>query len=154
MGGISLMRRERLFPASVTFFVTVVTVRAVTLSIRLGVGRLRDVSVGGTHVHHLVWGILLLLMVGYVWLAQVGTGSGQASLWASRVTAMLYGVGAALTLDEFALWLRLEDVYWTREGWESIEAVILFGVLLSVGAWSGRFLHAVMRGVTGAIGAH
>jgi len=48
-------------------------------------------------------------------------------------------------LDEFALWLRLEDVYWAREGRESIDAVILFGALLSVGTWGGRFFHALVR---------
>jgi len=67
------------------------------------------------HLHHLVLGILLLLGVGYLWLAQVGTGIGRSLDWPSRITALLYGIGAALTLDEFALWLRLEDVYWARE---------------------------------------
>jgi len=49
--------------------------------------------------------------------------------------SILYGVGAALTLDEFALWLNLRDVYWAREGRSSIDAVILFGALLAAGAW-------------------
>jgi hypothetical protein len=49
--------------------------------------------------------------------------------------AILYGLGAALTLDEFALWLNLRDVYWAREGRSSIDAVILFGSLLAIGAW-------------------
>jgi len=48
-------------------------------------------------------------------------------------------------LDEFALWLRLEDVYWAREGRESIDALILFGALLAVGLWGGRFFHALAR---------
>jgi hypothetical protein len=49
--------------------------------------------------------------------------------------SILYGVGAALTLDEFALWLNLKDVYWSPQGRSSIDAVILFGALLSAGAW-------------------
>jgi hypothetical protein len=49
--------------------------------------------------------------------------------------SVLYGVGAALTLDEFALWLNLKDVYFVREGRSSIDAVILFGALLAVGVW-------------------
>jgi hypothetical protein len=49
--------------------------------------------------------------------------------------AILYGLGAALTLDEFALWLNLRDVYWAKEGRSSIDAVILFGSLLAIGAW-------------------
>ena len=82
----------------------------------LGKVQSTTVVVGGMHLHHLVFGILLLLGFGYLWLAQVGTGIGRSLDWPSRLTALLYGVGAALTLDEFALWLRLEDVYWAREG--------------------------------------
>jgi hypothetical protein len=50
-----------------------------------------------------------------------------------------------LTLDEFAMWLHLDDVYWEREGRASIDAVVLFGALVSVGLWSGPFLRAVVR---------
>ena len=71
--------------------------------------------------------------------------------WPSRLTALLYGVGAALTLDEFALWLRLEDVYWEREGRESIDAVILFGAFLGVGTLGGRFFHALVREAARAV---
>jgi hypothetical protein len=53
---------------------------------------------------------------------------------------MLFGVGAALTLDEFALWLTFRDVYWEREGRLSIDAVVLFGSLLSAAMWGGPFL--------------
>ena len=63
---------------------------------------------GGRHIHHLVWGILLLLITGYAELAEVGTGDSPASIFFSRLLALSYGVGAALTLDEFALWLNLE----------------------------------------------
>ena len=137
-------RRERLFLSSVAFFLTFAIVRAITYTIHAGKGPLHDVVVGGMHLHHLVLGILLLLGVGYLWLAQVGTGIGRSLDWPSRLTALLYGVGAALTLDEFALWLRLEDVYWEREGRESIDAVILFGALLAVGTRGGRFFHALV----------
>jgi hypothetical protein len=63
----------------------------------------------------------------------------------SRLTAVLFGIAAALTLDEFALWLQLRDVYWTREGRESVDAVLLFGALLSAGLWGGPFLRALGR---------
>jgi hypothetical protein len=51
---------------------------------------------------------------------------------ASRITSIAYGTSAALTLDEFALWLNLEDDYWTKQGPKSIDAVVLFGSLLSM----------------------
>lgn len=137
--------RERLFLASVAFFLTFAIVRAITHAIRAGVGPFHDVvSASGRHIHHMVWGILLLLIVGYGWLAQVGTGEG-GNTWAGRVMALLYGIGAGLVLDEFALWLNLRDVYWTAEGRISIGAVFLFGGLLSVGIWGGRFFHALAR---------
>ena len=68
--------------------------------------------------------------------------------WPSRLTAVQYGIGSALTLDEFALWLNLEDVYWATEGRKSIDAIVLFGALLSVGLWGGPFLRALGREVS------
>jgi hypothetical protein len=56
---------------------------------------------------------------------------------------MLFGVAAALTLDEFALWLNLRDVYWEREGRESFEALALFGGLLAIGIFGRAFWHGV-----------
>jgi hypothetical protein len=58
---------------------------------------------------------------------------------AGRLLSFLYGVGAALTLDELALWLNLEDVYWGRQGRESIDAIILFGTLLLIAIWRSGF---------------
>jgi hypothetical protein len=73
---------------------------------------------------------------------KIGTDATTSSPRASRITAILFGIGAALTLDEFALWLRLEDVYSARKGRESIHAVVLFGAIWAmVHAWyflSGR----------------
>ena len=137
--------RERAFLASITFFLTFALVRAITHMIRAGVGPFHNLSTGQTHIHHLVWGILILLAVGYGWLVQIGTGDGRSSAIAARVTSMLFGVGAALTLDEFALWLHLEDVYWDREGRASIDAVVLFGALISLGFWGGPFWRAVSK---------
>ena len=114
--------------------------RGITHLIRAGIGPFHNVSSGGLHIHHLVWGILLLLVVGYVWLIEVGTGSN----WIASVSATLYGVGAALTLDEFALWLNLQDVYWTSTGRQSIDAVLIFAAGLSVGIWGGPFLRELM----------
>ena len=137
--------RERLFLASLGFFVAFAVVRAITHSIRAGVGPFHNVEHGGRHIHHLVFGITLLLAVGYGWVIQIGTGERGTSTWAGRVMALFYGIGAALTLDEFALWLNLRDVYWSREGRVSIGAVFLFGSLLSIGIWGAPFLRALTR---------
>jgi hypothetical protein len=134
-------RRERLFLASVAFFVAFAVVRLIVHAIRAGRGPFHDIEVGPTHIHHLVFGILLMLLVGYLWLVQIGIERGRGS----RLTALGYGVGAALTLDEFALWLNLQDVYWASEGRESIDAVVLFGAFLSVSLWGGPFFRALGR---------
>ena len=134
-------RRERLFLASLAFLLAFGIVRAITISIRAGIGPFHNVSAGGTHVHHLVWGIALLIVVGYVWLLEVGVGSS----WVASLTAILFGVGAALTLDEFALWLNLQDVYWERQGRVSVDIVLIFGALLSVGIWGGPFFNGIIR---------
>ena len=113
------------------FLVTFLATRAVTQAIRRGRGPFRDTSVGGVHVHHEVYGIFLLL----------GTGTAEFTYrpgppWV-QLLATLFGVGAALTLDEFALWLRLDDVYWSRQGRSSVDAVLValvVGCLLLVGA--------------------
>ncbi len=138
-------RRERLFLASVGFFTAVLVVRGITIAIHNKVGPFHDIRMGGRHIHHLVWGILLLLSVGYLWLLEVGAGSQDSYRIAGRVTAMLYGVGAALTLDEFALWLNLSDVYWLRQGRESYEAMGLFGGILAIGIFGKPFFTALAR---------
>ena len=138
-------RRERLFLSTVAFYVTFAAVRGITHAIRAGVGPFHDVAEGGVHIHHLVWGVLLLLGVGYLWLLQIGAGDAGESRPLSRLTAVLYGIGAALTLDEFALWLNLRDVYWAREGRESVDAVLLFSALLSTALLGGPFFRALAR---------
>ncbi len=143
-------RRERLFLASVGFFSAVFVVRAITVAIHLDFGPFHDVAMGGRHIHHLVWGILLLLLSGYGWLLQVGTGTEGSLRWLGRLMSMTYGVAAALTLDEFALWLNLRDVYWEREGRESFEAMALFGGLLSIGLFGRPFFHGIVKSATAA----
>jgi hypothetical protein len=82
-----------------------------------------NVNVGGTHIHHLVWGILLLLIAGYL-----GVTVAPGSPW-HEILAVLFGIGTGLTLDEFALWLNLSDVYWSEQGRRSIDAVIVAATL-------------------------
>jgi hypothetical protein len=88
---------------------------------------------GGLHVHHLVWGIFLMMICGYVGL------SVQPDSPLREITAVGFGVGMGLTLDEFALWLNLEDVYWSQKGRESIDAVIVTGVLLTLALMGLQF---------------
>ena len=94
--------------------------RAITHAIRAERGPFRNITPGGRHIHHMTFGITGLLSVGYLWLLEIGINEQR---WASRATAIGYGAGAALTLDEFALWLNLADDYWTKQGRESIDAV-------------------------------
>ncbi len=77
----------------------------------------------GLHLHHLVWGIVLLLASGFLNFA---LAPGGLSL---DVLAGLFGIGAGLTLDEFALWVRLEDVYWAEQGRASLDAVVVAALL-------------------------
>ena len=137
--------RRRLFLAAVGFFTTFALARSLAFLASRNIGPFRYLYIGGTHVHHLVWGIFLLLAVGFGWLIEVGTGSKSSSLLASRLMSLLYGVGAALTLDEFSIWLNVQEgVYWTRDR-ASLDAVLLFGALLLIGLWGRGFLKAISR---------
>jgi hypothetical protein len=85
---------------------------------------------GGLHLHHLVWGIFLLLISGF--LSFVTTAGSPRT----EILAALFGIGAGLTMDEFALWIHLRDVYWAEEGRASVTAaviVLLLGGLILLG---------------------
>jgi hypothetical protein len=139
--------RRRMFLSSVSFFVTFLGVRLLVSFVEHGQGPFHWVMMGGRHIHHLVWGILILLLVGYGWLLDLGRAHSPLSILLSRIMSIAYGVGAALTLDEFALWLNLDpDVYWVKTGGRlSIDAVVLFGSLLMVGAWGAPFFQSLKR---------
>lgn len=77
---------------------------------------------GGLHVHHLVFGIVLMLALGFALALQ------PPSPWL-EIFAAGFGIGAGLTLDEYALWLHLEDVYWAEEGRRSVDAVVIAALL-------------------------
>ena len=131
-------RRERQFLSAGSFFVTFSTVRAITHSIRAGIGPFRNITPGGRHIHHMTFGIAGPARRGVSLDARAGIGTGHRG--GSRATSIAYGAGAALTLDEFALWLNLQDDYWTKQGRESIDAVLLFGALLTTGVFGRDFL--------------
>ncbi|WP_456787251.1 hypothetical protein [Cellulomonas sp. P5_C5] len=116
--------------ALVGFLVTFALVRTVTRRIHARQdaradtsGPVKDVYIAGVHVHHQVWGILLVLVSGLLTFR-----FRPESPWID-VLALLFGAGAALTLDEFALWFHLDDVYWSTEGRKSIDAVMVGGAL-------------------------
>lgn len=119
----------------ISFLLTFAAVRFITHSIRAG----RFASVfhnmstpGGTHFHHLIPGILLLLTSGYL-------GIGLDPNVRRDTFAVMFGVGAALTLDEFALWLHLQDVYWARQGRQSIDAVTIAAAIVAIGILGHTF---------------
>jgi hypothetical protein len=134
--------KEQAFWVLVAFLVTFLIVRAITHAIHAGHGPFRDVQVGETHLHHMVPGILLVLVTGYL--------SNAVEFRAGRTTvAIFFGIGAALTLDEFALWIHLKDVYWQKQGRRSVDIVIICAtiaglVVLGFGFWRDVF-HAIGR---------
>jgi hypothetical protein len=77
---------------------------------------------GGLHVHHLVFGIVMMLIGGF--LLALAPGSPWLEIFAA-----IFGIGAGLTLDEYALWLHLEDVYWSEEGRRSVDAVVVAAIV-------------------------
>ncbi len=77
------------------------------------------VSESGVHLHHLVFGIVTMMISGAVGFTVLGDGP-----WA-EICALLFGIGAGLTIDEFALWIYLDDVYWAEEGRVSIDATVI-----------------------------
>lgn len=138
--------RQRMFIASASFVFTFIGIRVLVRMIIYHEGPFQWVVVRGHHIHHLVWGILILLLVGYGYLLDLGRSHSPLSIFFSRLMSVSYGVGAALTLDEFVIWLNLEpDAYWSREGRLSIDAVILFGGILAMGAWGAPFFRGLSR---------
>jgi hypothetical protein len=125
--------KEQAFWLLISFLVTFVIVRLITHAIRAGRGPFHNVSMHGEHVHHLVPGIILVLISGYL--------AAALHLRLTRtIDAIVFGIGAALTLDEFALWLNLKDVYWEKQGHDSVDIVVIAAtlgllVVLGFGFW-------------------
>jgi hypothetical protein len=113
--------RLPLFCFFVAFIVSFVAVR---INVRLIRAKVRwwfkNVQVGDLHIHHVVFGVVLMLVGGVSALSIPDA----YTIWYA-VAASVFGVGAALVLDEFALILHLRDVYWMEEGRASIDAVFI-----------------------------
>ena len=117
---------EASFAATVAYFATLALARAVTTVFRGD--NTGYVSIGGVHIHHLVFGVVALLIAGLFALDDV---------W--RIgRAALFGIGAALVLDEFALLVFLKDVYWLPQGAISVAALVIGLLALVVNMWRGR----------------
>ena len=101
-----------------SFATTFGAVRGITYSIRAGRGPFRNISAGGEHLHHYMWGIGMLAGVGGVAVR------GDEKLRRHPATAVTYGIGLALIVDEFALLLDLQDVYWAKQGRISVDVAI------------------------------
>ena len=84
------------------------------------------VSESGLHLHHLVFGIVTMIAAGAAGFSVLGE-----SPW-FEVFALLFGIGVGLTIDEFALWVHLEDVYWAEEGRRSIDATVIAALLIGL----------------------
>ncbi|WP_225798773.1 hypothetical protein [Streptomyces sp. NK15101] len=110
--------------ALTSFVLTFLVTRTVTRLIRAGKGPFRNVSSGGLHIHHVVPGVVLTVLGGFGAVASDRYGV------AAAVFAVVFGIGAGLVLDEFALILHLDDVYWSDEGRKSVEVVVLTAALV------------------------
>ncbi|MEV6673308.1 hypothetical protein [Streptomyces sp. NPDC051162] len=112
--------------ALTAFVMTFLVTRVITRLIRAGRGPFRNISPGGLHVHHVVPGIVLMVVGGFGAVAEGRHGFGAS------VSAVLFGTGAGLVLDEFALVLHLDDVYWTEQGRKSVEVVVMTAALVGL----------------------
>lgn len=112
--------------ALTAFVLTFLITRLITRLIRAGKGPFGNVKAGGLHIHHVVPGVVLTVIGGFCAVAGGQRGFGSA------LAAVVFGMGAGLVLDEFALILHLDDVYWSEEGRRSVEVVVLTAALVGL----------------------
>jgi len=128
------------------FLVTFAVLRIITAIIHYELfphGPFRNlITRSGLHIHHLFWGILLLMVTGFAALTT------RAPQWHLRI-AIIFGIALGLTLDEFALWLRLADVYWSPQGVESLKAGAVVAAILAFYAFAQPLWRAVVRDLFG-----
>jgi hypothetical protein len=142
---VSRTRENSLFNMLASFTVAFGTTRAITWTIREkgGLGPIKDVVVGDRHIHHFLPGGILSLAAGGV---AIGTKSSELD----KYLAFPFGVGVALVLDESALLLELDDVYWTEEGVLSVQIAFAAIAMLSAMAYLIRMLRHSEGGDTEA----
>lgn len=145
--------RQPLMWCLIAFIVTFFITRSITRYIRDTANRTgprkwwqpHNISgKGGTHIHHAVFGVVLVLIAGVAMVTMAGAGTAHQF----TAAAIVFGIGAALVLDEFALILHLQDVYWSEDGRTSVDAVFVAaavagllvlgfnpGSMLEIGVW-------------------
>ena len=128
-------RENSMFNLLTSFAATFILVRSVTYALRgrPSVGPFRNLRVGRRHIHHFVPGIVIAFAAG---AAAILTRDEGLEPW----LAVPFGVGMGLTLDESALLLELDDVYWTREGLLSVQITLAVMAMLGALALGLRFL--------------
>jgi hypothetical protein len=127
------------------FILTFLFLRGLTYGIKyhlLPIGNV--VTKSGLHIHHFVWGIFILILIGFLALIL------EQAKWHPWLSVP-FGIGAALVIDEFALWLNLKDLYWSKEGRISVDAAILVGALLGLYYAADRFWNQVVKEVRAAV---
>ncbi|WP_030156137.1 hypothetical protein [Streptomyces sp. NRRL S-244] len=112
--------------ALLSFVMSFLVTRVITRLIRAGRGPFKNITPGGVHIHHVVPGVILVIIGGFG-----AVGSGRHGFGA-MLSAVIFGLGAGLVLDEFALILHLDDVYWSEQGRKSVEIVVLTAALVAL----------------------
>jgi hypothetical protein len=123
-------RRRAALRLLTSFLITFALIRLLTYSIHNNLGPFHDIVIGGgsggtIHIHHYMWGLLLIAVCGFLALSL------EAARW-HPFLAIPFGIGLALVLDEFALLLQLKDVYWAEQGRISVDigVIVAAGLLL------------------------
>ncbi|MGW9209403.1 hypothetical protein ACWGR4_20740 [Embleya sp. NPDC055664] len=141
------MIREGRLPMALAFaslLLTFLITRTITRLIRAGRGPFHNLDSGGVHIHHVVPGIVLALIGGFV-----GVGTGEY-LVGRAVAGVLLGIGAGLVLDEFGMIVHLADVYWSEQGRISIEATVL--TIAAIGLAASGFVPFDAKPEGGSVG--
>ncbi|KPI05151.1 hypothetical protein OV450_0455 [Actinobacteria bacterium OV450] len=112
--------------ALLSFVMSFLVTRVITRLIRAGRGPFKNITPGGVHIHHVVPGVILVIIGGFGAVGSGGRGFG------AMLSAVIFGLGAGLVLDEFALILHLDDVYWSEQGRKSVEIVVLTAALVAL----------------------
>ena len=132
---------EPRFLIILSFFLTFVIARLIVYNIQYQIIPIANsyIVIHQIHIHHLVFGITLLLIAGFIRIPQFGTSL-------ISLSSVFYGIGAALTLDEFSIWLRLNpNAYFGKTGRQSIDVVVIFFLLLLTSLWHGAFWRKIFN---------